>query len=262
MIKLIFVFVTLMIFFGCSTPGKYAYYEREAIHKVEMEKLPEWFYNLPMNGDFVVGISKKSYQKEEMIDSAKQMAAITKSRNQGTFAIEKFASKDTEDILKDGEALFRLNVSSSPEEIRKIFDSLKLTDEASFFDYYIALFSSNKDLNDRFKQKYISNLPDWTTEKGVKIEDNFLLSFSKGSSYDLISAWEKAAEKARLELANYLEKEVLGMVENRNENIEKLISLETSKKISKMQITKCFVISEMKDSLLSYKVFIEMKMER
>ncbi len=257
--------ILILFFFviGCSAPNYYEYYEKESVHKIEMEKLPEWVYNLPVEGDYVVGISKKSFEKEKMIESAKQMAAVSKSRNTGSFAIEKFASKDSEDILKEGKVKFRLNVSSSPKEIENIFDNLNLVDETFFFDYYLGLFSTKRnDVEDVYKKKYISNQPEWFSGEKIKIEEKIIFSYSFASSYDLIIAWEKAAEQTRLAIANYLEKEVQGIVESTNENIEKIIALETAKKIEKMEIIRSFIISEMKDSLLSYKVFLEMKMER
>ncbi len=257
------IFILLFFVIGCSTHQSYEYYEKESVHKIKMRKLPEWVYNLPIEGDYVVGISKKSFEKEDMIESAKQMAAVSKSRNTGSFAIEKFVSKDAEDILKERKVKFRLNVSSSPREIENIFDRLNLVDETFFFDYFIGLFSTKRnDVEDVHKKKYISNQPEWFSEEKIKIEENKILSYSSASSYDLIIAWEKASEKTRLAIANYLEKEVQGKVESTNENIEKIIALETAKKIEKMKITKSFIVSEMKDSLLSYKVFLEMKMER
>ncbi|HHE38440.1 MAG TPA: hypothetical protein ENL20_07680 [Candidatus Cloacimonetes bacterium] len=261
--KLINLILILFFMIGCSTHRSYEYYEKESIHKIEMQKLPEWIYYLPAEGDYIVGISKKSFEKEKMVESAKQMAAVSKSRNKGSFAIEKYASKDSEYILKEGKVKFRLNVSSSPQEIEKIFDTLNLVDETFFFDYYIGLFSTKRnDIENVHKKKYIANQPEWFSEEKIKIEGNTIFSYSSTSSYDLIVAWEKASEQTRLEIANYLEKEVQGMVESTNENIEKIIALETAKKIENMTITRSYIISEMKNSLLSYKVFLEMKMER
>ncbi len=254
------IFPVIIIFFllsGCASQQK-EHWKSEAIHKIEAVELPAWFYELPKMDGCVIGISQKSFNVEDMKESARQMAAVMKSRNEASYSIDKFASTTSENIIEEGKAKFRLNVSASPEVTKRIYDSLQLIDEAYFYDFFIGLYSLNaNEIPKEYKRKYVANLPDWYEEDAIIIEPDRILSRSSYSSSNLLSAWENAAEKARFEIAKYMEKEVQSALISDDERIEKKISLETRKKLIRMEMTRSFVSSELKDNLRSYKVIME-----
>ncbi|MBN1327613.1 MAG: hypothetical protein JW996_06660 [Candidatus Cloacimonetes bacterium] len=246
--------ILLLVILGCA-PEKQHYKKDNYIHKFEVVALPQWIYEIPPGGDFVIGVSQKSFARDDMIDAAKQFAAVIKSRNSGSYNITKYASSNEE------VRTFTLNVSSSPEETHRIYNSLELIDEAAFYDFFIALFGTPESaMAENYKTKIIRNYPDWFPENSLIIQENSILSYASASSSNLVSAWERAAEIARLELAKYLEKQVTGGIISTDEEIDKLIILETNRKLINMDITRSFIFSELNDALLSYKVYLEMRM--
>ena len=252
--------IALLILLGCASQTEFE--EVKMIHKIEYPQLPGWVYELP-TGDYVIGIARKSFDEGEMKDAAKQMAAVMKSRNEASYSIEKFASITTEDLLRDGKAEFRLNVSASPETTHNIYETLKMVDEVFFFDYYLALFSlQNDNVAEKYKKKFVANLPDWYERNKIAVENSHIISYASGSSSNLISAWESSAEIARLEIAKYIEKDVQSALISIDEEMEKSLALETTKKLIEMKIRRCFISSELHDNLRSYKVFMEMVMEK
>ncbi|MCK4653434.1 MAG: hypothetical protein KAU01_03215, partial [Candidatus Cloacimonetes bacterium] len=148
-----------------------------------------------------------------------------------------------------------------PEETKRIYETLQLVDEAFLYDFYIALFSEIKtNIPASYRKKYVSNFPQWYEGDKIVVESDKIIGYTSSSSSNLVSAWENAAENARLEIAKYLEKEVQSALISKDEEIEKSIVLETSKKLIKMNITRSFVSSELRDNLRSYKVYLELVM--
>lgn len=257
--KLLLVTV-LFVLLGCASQTEFE--EVKMIHKIEYPFLPGWVYELPA-GEYVIGIAKKSFDENEMKDAAKQMAAVMKSRNEASYSIEKFASTTTEDLLRDGKAEFRLNVSASPETTQNIYETLKMVDEVFFFDYYLTLFSlQNDSVAEKHKNRFVTSFPDWYEKDKITVESSQIISHASGSSFNLVNAWETSAENARMEIAKYLEKDVQTALISVDEEMEKLLALETTKKLIEMKIKKCFISSELHDNLRSYKVLMEMVMEK
>jgi hypothetical protein len=255
--KYLTLFSAVVLLFACSS--QFPELEKPVLKKIELEPLPGWIYELPANGNYVIGISARNYDSESMQEAARQMAAIIKSRNRGSYAIDRYARTSGSDLLKEGNILFQLNVSE-PDETLKIYDSLNLIDETYLFDHYIALFSETEATIDQFYcQKRILNFPDWYKRDEIVIENDQILCYAQDSSYNLVTAWEKTAEKARYQLAGYLEKNVQGKIISKNEEIEKQIAVESSQKLVNLEITKSFILMKNYDSLISYQVFMEMR---
>jgi len=256
------ILLLLVVLFLISCSSGISYNNKVSINKIGMEPLPRWVYELPPEGDYVIGISARSFDNDSMLDAARQMAAVMKSRNKGSYAIAKSTLSSGSDIIKDARVGFLLNVSE-PDETLRIYDSLTLIDETYLYDHYIALFSqTNKVIADSYCQKQILNFPQWYSKDEIKIVDDHILSYAQEGSYNLVTAWEKTAEKARYEIAKYLEKDVQGKIESTNEIFEKNIAIESTRKLIDIEITRSFIIMKNYDSLISYQVFLELKMKK
>ena len=256
------IFFLLILVFIMSCSSEISFMERPSIKKIKVEPLPCWAYELPVKGDYIIGISARNFDNDSMIDAARQMAAVMKSRNKGSFTIDRLALSSGSDIIKEGKAKFQLNVAE-PDETLKIYNSLTLIDETYLYDHYIALFSETRtSIPESFCQKKIENLPEWYSKDEVIIEDEHILSYAQEGSYNLVMAWEKTAEKARYEIAKYLEKDVQGKVISKNENIDKNIAIESTKKLVNIEITRSFIIMRNYDSLISYQVYLELRMKK
>ena len=255
--RIVFLFLILIILTGCVFEETVV--EKKEVKKLDKVPLPVWAYELPPGDNLIIGISGKSIYKDQMKDANKQMAAVMHSRNRSSYTISKRATTEKEDYLSGGSAGFNLNVSSSPEETQRIYNSLKMLDETDFFGYYLALYSDGKaNLTEKHKKKFVLNSPVWYKKDGLKLEGDLIISFASASSSDLVIAWENAAEQARFEIAKYLEKNVQGAVLNENERIEKKIAIETRKKLSQLRINRSFISSQLYDNLRSYKVYLEL----
>jgi len=258
--KIILGSLFLLVLISCSTG--IIYQERPSINKLKIEPLPCWVYELPPGTNYVIGISAKTFDRESMLDSARQMAAVMKSRNKGSFTIDKLAITSGSEFHKEGNSRFKLNVAQ-PEETLNIYNSLQLVDETFLYDHYLALFSVTDVIPpESYYQKKIANFPEWYKRDEIEIGKDHVISYAKGSSYNLVNAWEKTAEKARYELAKYLEKNVQSIVLSKDENIEKKIALESAKKLVDLEISRSFIILKNFDSLISYQVYMELKMRK
>lgn len=259
-VHLIIAVMATFILVSCSSASPVQ--TEPVLKKVGMEALPCWLYQLPEEGDYVVGIAPRNFDKESMQDAARQMAAVMHSRNAGSFTINKFARTSGSDRYKEGTGRFRLNVAE-PETTQKIYERLNLIDETYLYDNYIALFSLvTKEIAESYCKKQVQNFPGWFKKDDIILSDDAIFSHSFESSHDLTTAWEKAAEKARLQLAKYLEKDVQSYVLSRDENIEKQIAIESSRKLLNMNISRSFILMKNFDSLISYEVYLEMRMEK
>ena len=247
----------VFILTGCAQQ-KVQQQETGFIQKFEQEPLPGWVYQLPPNGDFVIGMASRSFYEDKMKDAAKQMAAVMHSRNKASYAISNSTSKMSEDCLQSGSAAFKLNVGS-PQETKQIYKNLRLADETFFHDFYIALFTENgAELPEELREKRVEMTPSWYEKDGLIPMENGIEYHIFASSSNLIDAWCRATENARLEIAEYRQKNVLGKVVNRDENVTKDIAIESRQKITDLQISRSFITSELHDNLRSYKVYLEM----
>ncbi len=259
------LFCLILAFFGCSSNKVLQEDKKETskttIYKPENVKVPKWVFEKLETGDFVIGISPKFFDYDKMVDAAKGMAAVIKGRNIGSYSISKYASQSVGE--DDAYAKFKLNVSSSIEEVKRFDNSLILIEETYLYGFFIGLYSEE---NHEIEQELVNlselTEPEWISEDKLIVNDEVILSKAFATSINLDTAWEKAAENARLEIGKYLEKNVQGLVKSTNEIIDKSLAVETTIKTCRMKITRSHIVANMRDGFFSYKVFIEMKMER
>ena len=258
--NVIILILSLLIIGGCATHNEI--YRQKAQDRIETPPLPKWIYNTPDN--FVVGISQKSMNYDEMQEAAKQMAAVMESRNNASYTIENYAATSSENILKSNVIEFKLNVSSSPQKTEQIYKSLKLVDSIEALGYFIGLFSStNMEINISYKKPYIHRKPEYFEKDKLEIADNTINYHKTVSSSSLVLAWENAAEEARFAIAKYLEKKVQSAIINIDDEItEKRIAIETSEKLSQMKLKTSYITTELKDNLRLFKVYQEMEISK
>ena len=254
------ILISLLVLISCQStlqekPG-------HPHHKHYTSNNPLWLYELPVGSDYIVGISTHSQDSLAMVEAAKEMAAVMMARNTGSYTIQKSTQTDSEDHAKNGKATFNLNVGA-PEEAKNNFSSLHLIDSHKLDQYFIGLFAeSSKDIDPNYKKRSIRSFPKWYREKELDDTGGFVTTWVEAGSYDLGLAWEKAAEKARYQIADYLEKDVQANVINTNDDITKKIAIETTKLLTNLEITRSYIITEKIDTLYSYKVYLEMKMRK
>jgi len=254
--KILILILTLLIFSGCATHKEI--YKQETQDRLEVPPLPKWVYNTPDN--FVVGISQKSMNPDEMVEAAKQMAAVMQSRNNASYTIEKYASTTHDNTLKSNVTEFKLNVSSSPQKTKEIYNSFELSDSVEALGYFFGLFSSSDLRLDVLNQRSsIQRMPDYFEEDKLEVTKNKLICNKTVSSSSLVLAWVNAATEARYEIAKYLQKEIQSAVINTDEITEKRIAIETSEKLSQMKLKASYITTELKDNLRLFRVYHEME---
>ena len=257
--KIGFLIFSILIMCSCTTNNQI--YKQQTQDRFEIAPLPKWVYTTPEN--FVVGISQKSMNSDEMKEAAKQNAAVMKSRNQASYTIDKYASTSSDHTLKSNATEFKLNVSSSPQVTEQIYNSLVLVDSVEVLGYFIGLFSATKgELNTSFKSTTIMKIPKLFENNKLEVKANKVICYKTVRSSSLVLAWNNAAEEARYEIANYLEKKVQSAIINTDEITEKRIALETSEKLSKMKLMKSYITTELIDNLRLFKVYHEMEISK
>lgn len=254
--RLTIFILSLLIIGGCATHNEI--YRQKAQDRFETPPLPKWIYNTPDN--FVVGISQKSLNTDEMQEAAKQMAAVMKSRNNASYTIEKYAATSSDNTFKSNVTEFKLNVSSSPQKTKQIYNSLELVASIEALGYFFGLFTpTNLEIDAYYKKPYIQKKPKYFEKDKLKIYDYTINCYKTQSSSSLVLAWENAAVEARYEIAKYLEKKVQSAVINTDEITEKRIALETSEKLSRMKLKASYITTELRDNLRVFKVYHEME---
>jgi len=254
--NVIILILSLLIISSCATHNEI--YRQKAQDRFETPPLPKWIYNTPDN--FVVGISQKSMNSEEMQEAAKQMAAVIESRNNASYTIEKYAATSSDNTLKANVFEFKLNVSSSPQKTEQIYNSLELVASIEALGYFFGLFTStNLEIETSYKKPYIQRIPKYFEKDKLEISDNTINCYKTESSSSLVLAWEKAAVEARYEIAKYLEKNVQTAIINTDEITEKRLALETAEKLSMMKLKASHITTELNDNLRLFKVYHEME---
>ncbi len=254
--NVIILILSLLIIGGCATHNEI--YRQKAQDKYETPPLPKWIYNTPDN--FVVGISQKSMNYDEMQEAAKQMAAIMESRNNASYTIENYAATSSDNTLKSNVYEFKLNVSSSPQKTEQIYNSLELVASIEALGYFFGLFTStNLEIETSYKKPYIQRIPEYFEKDKLEISDNTINCYKTESSSSLVLAWEKAAVEARYEIAKYLEKNIQSAIINTDEFTEKRLVLETAEKLSMMKLKSSHITTELNDNLRLFKVYHEME---
>ena len=249
----------LLIFASCATHKEI--YKQETQDRLEIPPLPKWVYNTPDN--FVVGISQKSMNPIEMVEAAKQMAAVMKSRNSASYTIEKYAATTSDNTLKSNVAEFKLNVSSSPQKTKEIYSLLELVDSVEALGYFFGLFSpSGMGVEETYQISSIQRIPDNFEEDKLEISDYTINCYKMESSSSLVLAWQNATIEAKYEIAKYLEKRVQSAIINTDELTEKRIALETSEKLSQIKIKASYITTELKDNLRLFKVYHQLEIAK
>lgn len=225
--------------------------------KLKIPLMPDWFLN-QQNSEFCIGLSKKSFDRDNMIDGAKQMAAVMKSRNQSSYSIKKYAKSESDNFHQNGSADFHLEVSSDPAVPQKIYDTLTLIDSFFINDNFVGLFSQTDiTINN---SKNLPNFPDWSLNKELRIENNRAISLGKATSASLTPAYEAAVQNAREKILSYYITSVNSAIINIDDNLQSDVSVESAGKLVSININHCFVTSMFRDGLFSYEVQIEMEM--
>ncbi|HCX73071.1 MAG TPA: hypothetical protein DHM37_05065 [Candidatus Cloacimonas sp.] len=255
--KKISYFLIFIFLLGCSATIKQEIEVSPTSNKQVLEaELPNWLYKIPEKA--VVGIAPYKKNKESSLEAARKMAAVFSNRNRSSIAISKKGFREAQDSLSDMQVKFRMNVGD-PKEASKLYENLKLIDETRFHNYYLALFSENSIEFDT--KKVYSNLekPNWFQKTRLEDEEGLVTYHSTATSANFISAWEMAAENARLQIAEYIEKKVRGLLLRKNENFDKYVSIETSQNVSNFKIVRSAVRAEYQDQLLIYQVYMEVQ---
>ncbi|MFO7896882.1 MAG: hypothetical protein R6U84_08120 [Candidatus Cloacimonadales bacterium] len=259
--KKITIFILCMfIFSGCIKQQE----KPQSPQKITAKSTPlaSWVTGLSSKY-LVVGIARKSNDVEKMTESAKQMAAVMMNRNNSSFVIKNFASTEAESIRNSGKASFALNVGSSPEELKQVYNSLELVDYSMGYGYFFGLFGVDGVAAPSCSQLELSQAaPQWYREDYFLENEEKIIFQTKATSIDLKTAWEKAAETVRQKFAQYLVKEVAGRILEAEDQVREDIAMESRLMLRNLIISKSYFVPRLKNGTWRYDVYMEMLMEK
>lgn len=254
------ILIIITILSACSR-------NREAIEEPQQEvtqstvQVPIWFLQ-PPQGDFSIGISKLSVHNLQMKTAALQNAVVQYCRNNSSYIVNKKAFRETDFSTNGGTAEFQLIVNSEPELLHSAAENLKLLDDFWFFDNYIGLYGYNStDIDTNLVMISFSEIPegdtpDWFGED-IYLDGANLLTNIRADSHSLEFAWVKAMDLARIELAGWLETGVSSTIYQVNEKIDKLVALETTRKMRNINLKHCYIKRYNGSGGPGYAVFIQ-----
>lgn len=261
LILLLFIFVLLA---GCAgkkksieTPSKSG--------KVQTLQVPAWFLE-PPEGNYVLGLSKLSIENLEMKTAAFQHGVVQYCRNQSSYIVNKKAMRESEYKFVPGSAGYQIIVNSNPDLLKSVSEKLELLDSFWFFDNYIGLYGmnassfNNSKVSISFSESFDNKKPEWF-KSGLHKKGSQIFVNVRADSYSLDYAWQKAYDAARVKLAAYLETDVSSTVYHINEKEDKLIALETTKKMGRISLNRCYAKRYIGSGGPGYCVFLQIGME-
>lgn len=243
-----------------------------------------WFVKIPVQANQIIGISKTSADLNDMYEAAKEMATIQYARNLSSYNINNTIGIQSE-ITVDGNDSYTSDDKrdwifqiSDAQQLKKIYNRLSLEDY--FFvhnTYFVALFKleakENKDtaVNRIQFDKEVTDAvllnsslsPDWFTDKGVDVSNDFIYARVSTGSACLISAWEEAAKEARLILSTYFSTSVESLTQNTTiddaERTKQAIAIETKYNLQNIETNRSYIQSRFLNNSIRYVVYLEMR---
>jgi len=220
---------------------------------------PVWLQNIP-KGDFAIGIAWDDASfSSGAIDIAKEFAAVSLSRNRGSFVVDKsiVTAISEQQALDWNQVGYNLVVSADTDFLRRAGRELKLIDKYSTGAYLICLFGFGESAvsADRVAMSR-QNLPDWCNREDIAIQGDKLISVASAQHATLMDAWSEAQEKALRQIGKYRLQKVMGRLTATQSSQEKAIAIETVTKSQSNRFVNAFVVPIRNNNTLSYKVYI------
>ncbi|MCF7911029.1 MAG: hypothetical protein K9M99_00750 [Candidatus Cloacimonetes bacterium] len=229
-------------------------------------KVPRWFTSMPQ-GDFCLGFAKLTVNEAAVKISALQDATVSYCRDHNCYVVNKRAIRDTQINNGSGEQEFQVLVTSEPQQLYDIRDNLQLLDYFWFYDNFIGIYSLNHSQIDTTRvdvwcdEANTKKSPEWYTADLTITEDQ-VYSDVYASSSDLIDAWQRAVDNGRVKLASYNKIKVDASVWHINGERDKMIALETSYKMNRININKLFLKRYQGPGGPGYSVHLRMSMDK
>jgi len=247
------IFIMFAFLLSCSSNTDYKPF---VITKEHIPiKLPNWMINIP-EGDFEIGISHKTSNESS---NAKEFAAINYNRNIHSFVVDNKAVKKGEQI-KDSSS-FNINVSASIEDLHSIYDSMTLLDSVYVGNYFIGLFSTDKNADIKISNDMIKtfSIPNWYKPQKIYVENGKIYATVKYSSATMDGAVKIAMEKARIAIASYKTKHVLASTTSTDTKTSTDYAIETKMILGKVKTSNIYILKKKTDNaLFSYEVYLRM----
>jgi len=245
-----------LILLGCYSGNRFQFDPYNPKIQYSELMLPSWLMHFPNSPDYAIGVSYVESDKSNMIKVAKEFASVQINRNKNSIIVRKYSRTYSD------HARFEVNVSSNVDNLQNCFDNLILIESAIVNNHYIALFKLKNSTSVHYNNNLISNQtsksPIWFKENKITAGDQ-IYTTAESSSENLTIAFEKAFEKCRLQIADYLEKNIESILINYNNENKKFISIETDMLLSNLIITNIYISAKTYDSLSTYSVYVKMQ---
>lgn len=260
--RIILFFLISTLLLGCTKTQQHEIIPPHTPAQRIME-VPVWFFE-PPSGDYMLGMSRLSHLSINMEAAAFENAVVNYCRNRSSFLINKKALRESEILPAGGEAKFQLVVSSHPPMLYETKEKLKKLDHFWFYDMFVGLYGKTRTDTTRLiivlNEEIDAPNPEWF-KNGLRLKDNELFACVRADSHDGILAWNKALDACRLKMAEYIETEVTASIYHINEQEDKLLSLETTRKMGEMQLSRVYMRRYLSSGGPGYCVFLEMRMK-
>jgi hypothetical protein len=227
--------------------------------------VPAWLL-FPPDGDVAYGIAvDNNSKKNPSLNVAKEFAAVSMSRNHGSFIVDKSAllSLSEQKEIDYKKVDFNVVVSSDTTYLKKAYKEIKPLAETSFHGYKVFIMGKEDyKLNNDIVQVSVSSIPSWCIGQQTHEDEEFVYVIGTSSDANLAMAWKNAQESALRKLAQYRLTNVMGSIQATDNTTQKAMLIETVTRNSNASFVKNWVFHKQVNNASSYSAFIMLKSKK
>lgn len=224
--------------------------------------LPAWMLT-PPKGTYAIGVvnDARTRKSRQPINAAK-FAAVSISKNIGSFEFDRNEILTQAAVLKDSGKPYEYKITlkadtSYPDQVR---DLLKPLAEAQAQTYKLFLMGTqSQTLNQDLIKANAGSTPKWCREADITEDDEYVYVVGKAVETRLTNAWRNAQDNALNKLAQYRLRNVEQAVQSTPDPMAREALLDKVNLSFNASFDKTWLFHKLENNLNSYNVFIMLK---
>jgi len=224
--------------------------------------LPAWLLTLP-EGENSIGIVVDSNKKKSaQSDAAREFAALSLSKNVGSFEFDKTEVLKFAEQVKDIKQMqeFKVTLKSDSSYPGKVSNLLKPLAETAAQGYQIYLFATDSpELNNDKIKASAGSIPKWCRTAEITEDDEYVYVVGKAVDSKLNNAWKTAQNNALNKLAQYRLQSVASLIKTANNPTDSALLLDSLNRDFHAAFAKTWFFHKTENNAPSYNVFIMLK---
>ena len=224
--------------------------------------LPAWLLT-PPQGTIAIGVvnDARGRKSRQPINAAK-FAAISLSKNIGSFEFDRNEVLTQSAVPKDDSKPYDYKVTlkadtSYPDQVR---DLLKPLAEAQAETYKLFLMGTqSQTLNQDLIKANAGSTPQWCRDADITEDDEYVYAVGRAVETRLTYAWRNAQDNALNKLAQYRLRKAAQVVQSSSDQMAKEALLDEVNLSFNASFTKTWLFHKLENDVNNYNVFIMLK---